>query len=112
MAVLAVAGQRLADLPILLATQAATRQTTPTAMVTPPRRERCALAREAGEVIVPSTLGSDLAGSVKYMMAATIARMAMITRTATAAVLPADPPRAWLAVVTSSSLTASMCLER
>jgi hypothetical protein len=47
--------------------------------------------------MVPSTLGSDLAGSVRYKMPAMIARMAMITRMMTAVSLPVDRPRTWLA---------------
>jgi hypothetical protein len=49
-----------------------------------PRVERCAAALDAGEVMAPRKPGSDLAGSVKYMMAAMIAKMAMITRMITA----------------------------
>lgn len=63
---------------------------------TQPRRLRCALAREAGCVMVPRTLGSDRAGSVRYKMPAMIARTAMITRMTTTASLPADRPLAWL----------------
>jgi hypothetical protein len=47
--------------------------------------------------MVPRMLGSDLAGSVKYMIAAMIARMAMTTKTATAIILPVDRLRARLA---------------
>src|ERR1700756_4447954 len=61
---------------------------------TAPRRLRCALALDAGLVIVPRTLGSDLAGSVKYRMPAMIARMPMIAITATMVILPGDQPGA------------------
>jgi hypothetical protein len=84
-------------LPILLASPAATRQTTPTARVIAPRVVRCAPALDAGWVMVPRMLGSDLAGSVKYMIVAMIATMAMIARMTTAVILPADRPRAGLA---------------
>jgi hypothetical protein len=77
-------------LPALLASPAATRQTTPTARATPARVVRCALALDAGWVIVPRTLGSDLAGSVKYMIAAMIASTAMTARMTMATILPAD----------------------
>jgi len=81
------------DLPVRLANQAATRQITPTTRAVQPRKVRCALARDAGWVIVPRMLGSDFAGSAKYMMPATIATTAMITRTTTAIMLPRDRPR-------------------
>jgi hypothetical protein len=87
-------------LPILLASPAAARQTTPTARAIQALVVRCALALDAGWVMVPRMLGSDLAGSVKYMIAAMIARTAMITRTTTAVILPVDQPRAPLALVT------------
>ena len=41
-----------------------TRQITPTAIAVQPRVLRCALARDAGVVMVPRMLGSDFAGSV------------------------------------------------
>jgi hypothetical protein len=47
--------------------------------------------------MVPRMPGSDLAGSVKYMLAAIIARTAMIARMAAAAILAVDRPRARLA---------------
>jgi hypothetical protein len=50
------------------------------------------VALEAGEVMAPRKPGSDLAGSVKYKMAAMIAKTAMIARTTTAVNLPADLP--------------------
>ncbi len=87
-------------LPILLTSPATARQTTPTARAIPARVVRCALARDAGWVMVPRMLGSDLAGSVKYMIAAMIARTAIITRMTTAVILPVDRPRARLALVT------------
>lgn len=89
------------DLPSLLVTPAATRRTTPTTSETMPRVERCAAALDAGEVIAPRKLGSDLAGSVKYMMPAMIARTPMIARMTTAVNLPADLPCATLAEVIS-----------
>lgn len=87
-------GERL---PVLLASPAATRQTTPTTRAATARVVRCAPALDAGWVMVPRTPGSDLAGSVKYMIAAMIAKTAMIAKMAAAAILPVDRPRARLA---------------
>jgi hypothetical protein len=87
-------GERL---PVLLASPAAARQTTPTTRATTARVVRCAPALDAGWVMVPRMLGSDLAGSVKYMIAAMIAKTAMIARMAAAAILPVDRPRVRLA---------------
>jgi hypothetical protein len=84
--------QGAADLRILVVNPAAARKITPTTMATMPLVERWALAREAGEVMVPRTLGSDLAGSAKYKMPAMIARTAMIARMATVAILAGDEP--------------------
>jgi hypothetical protein len=53
------------DLPCLLTSPAATRQITAMARAVQARVERCASALDAGCVMAPSTLGSDLAGSVK-----------------------------------------------
>jgi len=54
--------------------------------------------------MVPRTLGSDLAGSVKYSTAAMIAKTAMTDSTATAIVLPRDQVCAWVALVISHLL--------
>src|ERR1700687_3995896 len=94
------------DLPILLTNQAATRQITPAARAVQPRKVRCALARDAGWVMVPRMLGSDFAGSARYMMPTMIARTAMITRTDTAIIVPEDRPRAPRPEVTWSSSAA------
>jgi hypothetical protein len=89
------------DLPSLLVTPAAARKTTPMTREIMPRVERCAAALDAGEVMAPRKLGSDLAGSVKNMMAAMIAKTAMIARMTTAVNFPADLPGAWLTEVIS-----------
>jgi hypothetical protein len=47
--------------------------------------------------MVPRMPGSDLAGSVKYMIAAMIARTAMTARMTAAAILPVDRLRARVA---------------
>jgi hypothetical protein len=94
------------DLPGLLTSAATARQITPMARADQPRVERCASALDAGCVTVPSMLGSDLAGSVRYMTQAMIARMAMTARTATTVALPGDQPRARVACVISGLLSA------
>jgi hypothetical protein len=94
------------DLPGLLTSPATARQITPMARADQPRVERCASALDAGCVTVPSMLGSDLAGSVRYMTPAMIARMAMTARTATTVALPGDQPRARVACVISRLLSA------